>query len=79
MPTFLFFKNGKEIDRLTGANPDKLKSVILSNGGGKFNVFESTQGNTLGSTIMEKDDLFREFEDKDPTKSDKVEKPKTKV
>lgn len=30
MPTFVFFKNGKEIHRLVGANVDQLKSDIES-------------------------------------------------
>jgi len=28
MPTFIFFKNGKEIHRVVGANPDQLKADI---------------------------------------------------
>ena len=28
MPTFIFFKNGKEIDRMMGANPAGLKAKI---------------------------------------------------
>jgi hypothetical protein len=31
MPTFVFFKDGKEIHRLVGANVDQLKSDIESN------------------------------------------------
>ena len=28
MPTFIFIKNGKKVDDMMGANPDKLKSMI---------------------------------------------------
>ena len=28
MPTFIAYKNGKEFERLVGANPDKLKALI---------------------------------------------------
>ena len=31
MPTFLFIKGGQVVDRLMGANPDRLRSMIQDN------------------------------------------------
>ena len=31
MPTFVFFKDGKEVDRTVGGDADKLKSTIEKN------------------------------------------------
>ncbi|SSD61107.1 probable Thioredoxin-2 [Saccharomycodes ludwigii] len=31
MPTFVFYKNGKEVTRVVGANPAAVKSTVASN------------------------------------------------
>ncbi|CED83891.1 Thioredoxin [Phaffia rhodozyma] len=48
MPTFVFLRNGKEVDRLKGANPSKLASLVASlSGPAPAGGWPAGPGNTL--------------------------------